>query len=58
MPTFDYRCKHCGYEKEIISHKTIDEPMCPECEQKMQKMMPAPGLLKTNFHDKPSVKSR
>lgn len=58
MPTFDYQCRYCGFVKEFINYKEKEEPNCPECEQKMQRLVSAPGLLRTNFHDKPSVRSR
>lgn len=57
MPIFDYKCEYCGSIKEVIVHKSdIQEPICAECEQKMVKLPSSPGLLRTNFHDKPSVK--
>ncbi|MFO7959131.1 MAG: zinc ribbon domain-containing protein [Candidatus Brocadiia bacterium] len=32
MPTYDYRCKHCGHEFEAFQSIT-DEPLkkCPDC---------------------------
>jgi len=59
MPIFDYQCKYCGLEKEVIVHRSDQqEPKCPECEQVMTMKPSAPGLLRTNFHDKPSVRRK
>jgi len=35
MPTYDYRCKNCGYQFEV--YQSFDEPKkkaCPDCKKK------------------------
>ena len=57
MPMYDYRCKYCGYEKEIITRiAEMDDQVCPECEQRMERLVSSPGLLCTNFHDRPAIR--
>ena len=60
MPVFDYECKKCDRVDEIVQYIIADKETykCPDCGEKMERMLSAPGLLKTNFHDKPSVKRR
>ena len=59
MLIFDYRCEQCNVEQEFLIGGTMfDTPLCPECMEPMERMMPAPGLLKTNFADKNSVRKR
>jgi putative FmdB family regulatory protein len=59
MPIFDYVCGPCGQSREILTLTSKENPVyCIKCNEEMSKAMPAPGLLVTNFHDKPSVKTR
>ena len=48
MPTYDYRCEHCGYTFEQYQ-KFSDEPLkkCPECKKKK--------LIKVTFATMPNI---
>ncbi|MDD5245109.1 MAG: zinc ribbon domain-containing protein [Syntrophorhabdaceae bacterium] len=34
MPIYEYRCKQCGNEFEVIQKADDQEPPCPKCESK------------------------
>jgi putative FmdB family regulatory protein len=40
MPTYDYRCKNCGYEFEAFQAMS-DEPLkvCPECQGQVKRLI-------------------
>jgi putative FmdB family regulatory protein len=40
MPTYDYRCKSCGYEFEAFQAMS-DAPLkeCPECQGTVQRLI-------------------
>ncbi len=55
MPTYHYRCKECGYEKDVFQRMTDDAlTICPECnEEVFERVISAEGgfLLKgSGFH--------
>lgn len=60
MPIFDYVCPECKTIREILclSNNPRQTVTCSKCDVEMNKMLGAPGLLVTNFHDKPSPKQR
>lgn len=46
MPIYEYRCDHCGYQKEYLQ-KVSDTPKtdCPECGQaSLRKLLSAAGF--------------
>lgn len=46
MPIYEYRCSHCGFQKEYIQ-KMSDAPLttCPECKQEtFGKLLSAAGF--------------
>lgn len=49
MPTFDYKCKECGFTAEYCTNKSVPPSMkppekCPECNKgKMEKLFSATG---------------
>ena len=51
MPIYEYRCKKCGFQQEILQ-KVSDKPLtvCPQCNKKaFDKMVTAAGFqLKGN----------
>lgn len=55
---FDFLCKHCGNKEMDLLIKPEDAPECPKCNSIMTKMVSSPGMVKTNFHDKPKVRER
>lgn len=60
-PIYDYECPRCGLVREVLVKTPFEVIRCKgthRCCVKMRRMMPAPGLLKTNFQNSPSPKSR
>ncbi len=55
---FDYKCKPCQNVEMNVLAKPEDAPDCPQCGCIMTKLASSPGLLKTNFHDKPKVRDK
>lgn len=48
MPTYDYRCKVCGYEFELVQ-KINEKPcrVCPQCGGEVYRLLsPSPFILK------------
>ena len=45
MPTYQYRCKQCGHELEIVQSFS-DEPLdtCPECQGALKKVYGNVGI--------------
>ena len=45
MPTYDYRCKACGQELEVVQSFT-DDPLttCEACGGELRKLFGAPGI--------------
>ena len=45
MPTYEYRCKDCGHELEVVQSFT-DDPLteCPVCQGELKKVFPAVGI--------------
>ena len=45
MPTYEYRCKDCGDELEVVQSFT-DDPLdtCPSCGGDLRKKFAAPGI--------------
>lgn len=45
MPTYDYRCKDCGHELEVVQAFT-DDPLteCPSCGGALRKKFGAVGI--------------
>ena len=53
---YDFKCGHCGHfeaDQFVYDEKAI---ACPVCNSIMTRQFPSPGLVKTNFHDKPKVR--
>jgi putative FmdB family regulatory protein len=48
MPIYEYKCESCGHVSEVLVQGFFSpgEPECPECGQKMQKLITSPSLLK------------
>ncbi len=46
MPTYDYRCEHCGHTFELFQ-KMTDEPVktCPTCGDEVQRLIGAGAAL-------------
>lgn len=55
---FDYKCNYCQVIEPNVLVKPDEAPVCKECGEEMIKLVSAPGLLKTNFHDKPKVRDK
>ncbi|RMF39527.1 MAG: zinc ribbon domain-containing protein [Planctomycetota bacterium] len=34
MPLYEYRCKECGAEMELLVRSTGEKPQCPKCKSK------------------------
>lgn len=53
---YDFKCGHCGHvhENEFVYDTTVVH--CDKCGSIMTRQFPSPGLVKTNFHDKPKVR--
>jgi putative FmdB family regulatory protein len=45
MPTYEYRCKECGDELEVVQSFS-DDPLdtCPSCGGPLRKVFAAPGI--------------
>jgi putative FmdB family regulatory protein len=55
---FDFKCKTCQHVELNVLVKPDSVTACQECGDTMTKLVSAPGLLKTNFHDKPKVRDK
>lgn len=45
MPIFDYRCKKCGLETEMMVKDYMEERRCPVCHtQPMERQVAAPSF--------------
>lgn len=45
MPTYQYRCKQCGHELEVVQSFTDDAlTTCPECEGALKKVYGNVGI--------------
>ncbi len=46
MPTYDYRCEHCGHEfSKIQSFKEGALEVCPNCGQRPTRLMSLPSIV-------------
>lgn len=46
MPTYDYRCKDCAAELEVVQKFTDDAlTVCPECNGNLRKVYSAVGVV-------------
>ncbi|MCG6566995.1 FmdB family zinc ribbon protein [Tessaracoccus sp. Y36] len=46
MPTYQYRCTHCGTDLEVVQKFTDDAlTVCPECEGSLRKVFSAVGVV-------------
>ena len=46
MPTYDYRCKDCATELEVVQKFTDDAlTVCPECNGNLRKVYSAVGVV-------------
>lgn len=46
MPTYDYRCKDCATELEVVQKFTEDAlTVCPECNGNLRKVYSAVGVV-------------
>jgi len=45
MPTYEYRCKECGEQLEVVQAFT-DDPLtvCPNCSGELRKVFAVPGI--------------
>jgi putative FmdB family regulatory protein len=45
MPTYEYRCRECGEQLEVVQSFT-DDPLdtCPSCGGSLRKVFAAPGI--------------
>ena len=45
MPTYEYRCKECGEDLEVVQAFT-DDPLtvCPNCGGELRKVFAVPGI--------------
>lgn len=55
---YDYRCGHCDHVEKDVFVYGEQAVYCPKCDSVMGRMVSAPGMVKTNFHDKPKVRDR
>jgi len=56
---FDYRCEKCNnIEEKYISDATTEVVTCSKCGGQMVRLLSSPGMVKTNFADKPGFKIR
>ena len=48
MPLYDFECKNCGHEEEILVKLDEDDPNCSKCDERMDKVIssPVPFILK------------
>ena len=62
MPTYEYQCKKCGHEMEVVQRITEDElTCCPKCgKNELSRLISATsfqlkgsGWYATDFKDKP-----
>lgn len=46
MPTYTYRCTHCGHEFEA-RQRMIDDPLteCPQCKGKIRRVVNSVGVV-------------
>ena len=65
MPTYEYQCKKCGHELEVVQRITEDElTRCPKCgKDELSRLISATsfqlkgsGWYATDFKDKPKKK--
>jgi putative FmdB family regulatory protein len=50
MPLYEYRCAHCGHQREFLQKRDAAAPTCPSCgAAPMHKLLSAAGFqLKGN----------
>lgn len=52
MPLYEYRCKECGAESEILVRSGAEQPRCPQCEsdklEKLLSVVATPTVAKGN----------
>ena len=45
MPIFDYKCKHCGLETELMVKDYLEVRRCPRCHKEpMERQVCAPSF--------------
>jgi putative FmdB family regulatory protein len=59
MIVYDFCCQDClaKYER-LVQSSEVKTVVCPDCGGEATRHIPAVGLLRTNFHDSPKVKTR
>lgn len=61
MPTYEYKCEHCGYSFEI-RHSMNEEPevKCPQCETRARKIITGGScfILKGTSSTKDSITTK
>lgn len=46
MPTYDYRCEHCGHEFSVVRSFTEGElEVCPNCGRRPTRLMSLPSIV-------------
>jgi putative FmdB family regulatory protein len=44
MPIYEYRCRSCEHEFEVLVRSSHDEPSCPRCEHRtLEKQLSVPA---------------
>ena len=44
MPAYDYKCRPCGYEEEVIHSMSDSSPFCKQCGSVMYKQIRPGGF--------------
>ncbi len=45
MPLHDFECKKCGHEKELLVKTDEKNQNCPECGEKMDKLISSGSFI-------------
>ncbi len=51
MPMFEYRCRGCGKQFEMLVRKGQDTPACPKCKsEELDKLLSIPAVQSESTH--------
>lgn len=51
MPIFEYACKRCGKEFEVLVRPATAAPACPACQHtELEKLISAPAIKSESTH--------
>jgi putative FmdB family regulatory protein len=51
MPMFEYKCRGCGNQFEMLVRKGQDTPACPKCQsQELEKLLSIPAVQSESTH--------